>query len=61
MFKNGEVVQIKSKVSKYKNAIGTIVGYCNGRYKNICKVEIWKNKVINIFDYNLIKYTTYKE
>lgn len=56
MFHNGDVVQITSKVSKYKEAIGTVVGYCNGRYKDICKVKLWKNKIIQIFDYNLVKY-----
>ena len=56
MFENDEVVQIKSNVSKYKDAIGVVVGYCNGTYKDICKVKLWKNKVIKIFDYNLAKY-----
>ena len=56
MFKNGDIVQIISKVSKYKNAVGTVVGYCNGRYKDICRVKIWNNKIINIFDYNIVKF-----
>lgn len=57
MFKVGEVVQItNASKSKYKEAIGIVDGYCNGAYKNICRVKLWKNKVIQIFDYNLVKY-----
>ncbi len=57
MFKNGEIVQItNTSKSRYKEAIGTVVGYCNGTYKNICRVKLWKNKTIQIFDYNLVKY-----
>ena len=57
MFKNGEVVQIaNTSKSKYKEAIGIVVGYCDGTYKDICKVKLWKNKIIKIFDYNLVRY-----
>lgn len=56
MFKAGEMVQIVSKTSKYKEAIGIVVGYCNGAYGDICRVKLWKNKIIQIFDYNLVKY-----
>ena len=57
MFKNGEVVRIaNTSKSKYKEAIGIVVGYCNGTYKDICKVKLWKNKIIKIFDYNLVRY-----
>ena len=57
MFKNGEVVQITNdSKSRHKEAIGIVVGYCNGKYKNICRVKLWKNKIIQIFDYNLVKY-----
>lgn len=56
MFKTGDTVQIISKVSKYKEAIGIVVGYCNGTYRDICRVKLWKNKIIQIFDYNLVKY-----
>lgn len=57
MFKTGEVVQIAdASKSKYKEAIGIVVGYCNGTYKDICRVKLWKNKIIQIFDYNLVKY-----
>lgn len=57
MFKEGEIVQVtNASKSKYKEAIGIVVGYCNGTYKNICKVKLWRNKIIKIFDYNLVKY-----
>ena len=57
LFKNGEIVQItNTSKSRYKEAIGIVVGYCNGNYKNICRVKLWKNKIIQIFDYNLVKY-----
>ena len=57
VFKEGEVVQVAtSSKSKHKEAIGIVVGYCSGTYKNICKVKLWRNKIIKIFDYNLVKY-----
>ena len=57
MFNVGEVVQItNASKSKYKEAIGIVVVYCNGAYKDICRVKLWKNKTIQIFDYNLVKY-----
>lgn len=49
-FNSGDIVRIVSKASKYKGAIGTIQGYCNGRYKNICRVAISDKCTINIFD-----------
>lgn len=52
-YKEGTLVQINSGKSKFKEAIGTVVGYCNGDYPNICRIKLWKNKIINIFDYNL--------
>lgn len=56
MFKTGDMVQItNNSKSKYKEAIGTVVGYCQGDYPNICRVKLWKNKIIQIFDYNLVK------
>lgn len=56
MFNNGEIVRIKNaSKSRYKEAIGIVVGYCDGEYKNMCRVKLWKNKVIKIFDYNLDK------
>lgn len=57
-FNIGETVQItNTSKSKYKEAIGIIIGYCDGRYKDICRVKIWKNKVINIFDSNIVRYS----
>ena len=36
-FNPGDLVQIKtSSKSKFKEAIGTVVGYCHGDYSNIC-------------------------
>ena len=56
MFNIGDIVQItNTSKSKYKEAIGTVVGYCQGDYPNICQVKLWKNKIIQIFDYNLVK------
>ena len=55
-YKEGTLVQINSKKSKFKEAIGTVIGYCNGDYPNICRVKLWRNKIINIFDYNLKEY-----
>lgn len=56
-FHSGDIVQITNKSkSKYKEAIGTVLRYCNGTYGNICRVKLWKNKTIQIFDYNLVKY-----
>ena len=52
-YAQGTLVQINSGKSKFKEAIGTVVGYCNGNYPNICRIKLWKNKIINIFDYNL--------
>lgn len=57
-FNIGEMVQISNtSKSKYKEAIGTVIGYCDGRYKDICRVKLWKNKVINIFDSNIVRYS----
>lgn len=55
-YKEGTLVQINLGKSKFKEAIGTVIGYCNGDYPNICRVKLWKNKIINIFDYNLKEY-----
>ena len=55
-FNPGDLVKIKStSKSKYKEAICIVDGYCNGRYSDICRVKLWKNKIIQIFDYNLEK------
>ena len=43
-------------ISVFKETIGTVIGYCNGDYPNICRVKLWKNKIINIFDFNLKEY-----
>lgn len=57
-FNIGEVVQItNTSKSKHKGAIGIVIGYCDGRYKDICRVKLWKNKVINIFDSNIVIYS----
>lgn len=57
LFDSGDIVQITNKSkSRYKEAIGTVLGYCNGTYGNICRVKLWKNKSIQIFDYNLVKF-----
>lgn len=53
-FKPGDYVRIKStSQSKYKEAIGVVERYCNGRNPDICRVKLWKDYVIQIFDYNL--------
>ena len=53
-FNIGDYVRIKpTSKSKYKGAVGIVVGYCCGQYKNICRVKLWHNKTIQIFDYNL--------
>ena len=55
-YKEGTLVQINSGKSKFKEAIDTVIGYCNGDYPNICRVKLWKNKIINVFDFNLKEY-----
>ena len=53
-FNTGDLVQIKrTSKSKYKDAIGIVERYCNGTYSNICRVKLWKNHSIQIFDRNL--------
>lgn len=53
-FNIGDYVRIKpTSKSKYKGAVGIVVGYCCGQYENICRVKLWYNKTIQIFDYNL--------
>lgn len=53
-FNPGDYVKIKpTSKSKYKEAIGVVDRYCCGRYKDICRVKLWRNKIIQIFDYNL--------
>ena len=55
-FNTGDLVRIKTtSKSKFKKAIGTVVGYCHGEYPDICRVKLWRNKTIQIFDYNLDK------
>ena len=54
-FNAGDLVKIKStSKSKFKEAIGTIVGYCHGNNRDICRVKLWRNKIIQIYDYNLV-------
>ena len=56
-FNPGDLVQIKrTSKSKYKDAIGVVERYCNGRCENICRVKLWKNCTIQIFDRNLEAY-----
>ena len=53
-FNPGDYVKIKpTSKSKYKEAIGVIEGYCHGHYRDICRVKLWRNKTIQIFDRNL--------
>lgn len=53
-FNPGDYVKIKNtSKSKYKEAIGVVERYCNGHYRNICRVKLWRNCTIQIFDYNL--------
>lgn len=53
-FNPGDLVQIKrTSKSKYKDAIGVVERYCHGHYPNICRVRLWKNHSIQIFDYNI--------
>ena len=53
-FNPGDYVKIKStSQSKYKEAIGVVERYCNGDYRDICRVKLWRNKTIQIFDRNL--------
>lgn len=56
-FNPGDLVQIKrTSQSKYKDAIGIVERYCNGHYRDICRVKLWKNFTIQIFDRNLETY-----
>lgn len=53
-FNPGDLVQIKqTSKSKYKDAIGVVERYCKGCYPNICRVKLWQNHSIQIFDSNL--------
>lgn len=53
-FNPGDLVQIKqTSKSKYKDAIGIVERYCNGYYHDICRVKLWRNHTIQIFDRNL--------
>jgi hypothetical protein len=53
-FNPGDYVKIKStSQSKYKEAIGIVERYCNGHYRDICRVKLWRNHAIQIFDRNL--------
>ena len=31
--------------SKFKEAIGTVIGYCNGDYPNICRVKLFNEQM----------------
>lgn len=53
-FKPGDYVKIKNtSQSKYKEAIGIVENYCHGRNPDICRVRLWRNHTIQIFDRNL--------
>ncbi len=57
-FQPGDLVQIKlTSKSKYKDAIGIVERYCNGDYHDICRVKLWRNHTIQIFDRNLEAFT----
>ena len=59
-FNPGDYVRVNTtSKSKYKEAIGIVEGYCHGHYPNICRVKLWRNKTIKIFDYNLTKENNY--
>ncbi len=54
-YKVGDIVRVsQTSKSKYKDAIGIVQGYCKGQYTTICKVKLWHNKIIKIFDENLL-------
>lgn len=58
-FNPGDYVKIKNtSQSKYKEAIGVVESYCNGHYRDICRVKLWRNKTIQIFDRNLEAFDT---
>jgi hypothetical protein len=58
-FNPGDYVKIKNtSQSKYKDAIGTVERYCNGHYRDICRVKLWRSKTIQIFDRNLEPFDT---
>ena len=51
----GDIVRIShTSKSKYKDAIGIVQGYCKGQYTTVCKIKLWRNKIIKIFDWNLL-------
>lgn len=53
-FNPGDYVIIKpTSQSNYKEAIGIVEGYCNGRCPDICRVKLWRNHTIKIFDRHL--------
>ena len=53
-FNPGDYVKIKpTSQSKYKEAIGVVESYCNGHYRDVCRVKLWRNHTIQIFDRNL--------
>lgn len=53
-FNPGDYVKIKhTSKSKYKEAIGIVDRYCNGQYRDICRVKLWRNHIIQVFDCNL--------
>ena len=58
-FNPGDYVKIKNtSQSKYKEAIGVVERYWNGHYRDICRVKLWRNKTIQIFDRNLDPFDT---
>lgn len=49
-FNPGDLVRITSKTSQWQDAIGEVVGYCNGTQQNIVKVKISKKLTVNLVD-----------
>lgn len=51
--KAGERVRIRSKASRYNGYTGVVVGYCNGRRGDICRIQLEDGRFINILDVSL--------
>ena len=61
-FNPGDYVKIKpTSQSKYKEAIGVVERYCHGHNPDICRVKLWRNYTIQIFDRNLELFNTKEE
>ena len=57
MFKEGDLVTIDSETSKYNGSCCKVLGYTNRKCKDIIKVQLEENHIIQVRDYSL-KYTT---